>query len=53
MARKSRYNIPESTWTCPHCGFVHTATDLMRLDSNTFQCKSCGRRFLSGPAKKS
>ena len=48
MARKSRYDIPTPTWNCPHCGLVHTAADLMRLDSNTFQCKSCGRSFRAG-----
>ena len=24
-------------WKCPHCAFVHTAADLMRLDSTRFQ----------------
>ncbi len=27
MSRKSRYDIPKPTWTCPHCGFVHTSAD--------------------------
>src|SRR5664280_1475507 len=52
MARKSRHEIPAPTWTCPHCGFVHTAADLMRLDGNRFQCKSCGKSFPSGPGKE-
>jgi rubredoxin len=51
MARKRRYDIPKATWTCPHCGFPHTAAELMRLDSNRFQCKSCGKSFPSGTAK--
>ena len=51
MAHKSRYEIPAPTGKCPHCGLVHTAADLMRLDSNWFQCKSCGKSFLSGPTK--
>ena len=34
MARKARYNIPVPTWTCPHCGFVHTPADLLRLDAH-------------------
>jgi ribosomal protein L37AE/L43A len=51
MVRKSRHEIPAPTWTCPHCAFVHTPADLMRLDSNRFQCKGCGKSFLSGPAK--
>ena len=29
------------------CGFVHTAADLLRLDSHRFQCKSCGKSFPS------
>ena len=48
MTRKSRYDIPKTAWTCPHCGFVHTAADLMRLDSNRFPSKGCGRPFPSG-----
>ena len=52
MARKSRYKIPTPTWKRPHCAFVHTAGDLMRLDSNRFQCKGCGKPFLSGAAKE-
>jgi hypothetical protein len=43
MPRKSRYDIPKQTWTCPHGAFVHTAADLLRLDSDRFQCKSCGK----------
>ena len=50
MARKSRYDIPKPTWTCPHCGRIHTAADLMRLDANRFQCKACDKPFPSGPA---
>jgi hypothetical protein len=50
MARKSRYNIPKLTWTCPHRGFIHTPADLLRLDSNRFQCKGCGKPFQSGKA---
>ena len=50
MARKSRYDIPKPTWTCPHCGFVHSAADLMRLDSERFQCKRCGKPFPTGQA---
>ena len=29
------------------CGFVHTAADLLRLDSHRLQCKSCGKSFPS------
>ena len=50
MARKPRYDIPKRIWTCPHCGFIHTAADLLRLDSNRFQCKGCGKPFPSGRA---
>ena len=49
MARKSHYDIPKPTWTCPHCGFVHTAADLMRLDSDQFCCKSCGKPLQTYP----
>ena len=52
MARKSRYEIPAPTWTCPYCGFVHTPADFMRLDANRFQCKSCGKPFPSGPGRE-
>lgn len=36
---------PEAPWTCPHCGFVHTPADLLRLDSD-----DCNARV---PAKRS
>jgi hypothetical protein len=32
MVRKSHCEIPGPTWTCPHCGFVHTVANLMCLD---------------------
>ena len=43
MARKSRYNIPTLFWRCPHCGFEHTAADLVRIDGDTFRCKEVRR----------
>ena len=51
MPRKARYNIPTLIWRCPHCGFEHTAADLMRLDFNNLRCKTCGEAFPSGPGE--
>ena len=48
--RKPRYNIPKLLWKCPHCGFDHTAADLLRLECDRFQCKSCSQPFPSGTA---
>jgi rubredoxin len=45
MARKTRYNIPVPTWTCPHCGFVHRPANLMRVDFVNLRCKQCGQIF--------
>ena len=36
----------------PHCGFVHTPADLLRLDSDRLQCKGCGKPFPSMPANE-
>jgi hypothetical protein len=43
--RKIRYNIQPTFWTCPHCGFVHRAADLLRLDSDNLQCRQCKQGF--------
>jgi transposase-like protein len=48
MPRKSRYNIPIQFWRCPHCGFEHSAADLLRSGWSTFKCKQCGKDFPSG-----
>ena len=40
---------PTPTWTCPHCGHVHTPATLRRLDSDTAQCQACKRPFASVP----
>jgi hypothetical protein len=45
MARQRRYNIPVAEWLCPHCGFVHRAADLLRLNNDDLQCHSCGQAF--------
>ena len=29
MSRKRVYRITKLTWTCPHCGFDHSAADLV------------------------
>jgi hypothetical protein len=47
MARKTRYNIPKQIWRWPHCGFKHTAADLLRIDWNNFRCKECKKPFPS------
>ena len=47
MTRKSRYNIPVLFWRCPHCGFEHSAADLMRTDWDKFRSKQCGKEFPS------
>jgi len=49
LSRKSRYNIPVLNWRCPHCGFEHSAADLVRIDGEHFRCKACGEPFPSGP----
>ena len=48
-ARQRRYDVPVPTWKCPHCGFVHHAADLLRLNFDELQCRSCGRAFLAVP----
>jgi rubredoxin len=48
IPRKSRYNIPIQFWRCPHCGFEHSAADLLRSGWSTFKCKQCGKDFPSG-----
>jgi transcription elongation factor Elf1 len=53
MARKNRYNIPRPTWNCPHCGFVHSAADIVRLDDERLRCKQCGKATLRLSAKSS
>jgi len=47
--RRSHYNISTLIWRCPHCGFEHTAADLVRIDGDTFRCKQCSQPF---PSKK-
>jgi len=27
-----RYSIETPTWQCPHCGFIHHAFDVLRVD---------------------
>ena len=47
---KRRPKLPlTATWTCPHCGHVHTPATLRRLDSITLQCQACKRPFASAP----
>jgi hypothetical protein len=45
MPRKTRYNIEPYKWTCPHCGFVFGAADLIRKNFNDLRCKQCGKTF--------
>jgi len=42
-AEKSINPLPKQTWTCPHCGFVHHAADIVRLDDARLRCKQCGK----------
>jgi hypothetical protein len=49
---KIEIHIPKPIWMCPHCGRAHTPADLVRLDSDHFLCKGCGKPFLSNPANK-
>jgi hypothetical protein len=39
MSRKINYPPPRPTWTCPHCGFVHHAADMVRIDDVQLRCK--------------
>jgi hypothetical protein len=52
MARKNRYNIPRPTWTCPHCGFVHHAADILRIDNHQLRCKQCQKAFTPPSAER-
>jgi hypothetical protein len=45
MGRKNRCNIQPSTWTCPHCCFIHRPADLVRIDDERIRCKQCGQAF--------
>jgi len=50
--RKSRYNLAPMIWRCPHCGFEHTAAELMRIDGDHLRCKNCGQPFPSGKGEE-
>jgi hypothetical protein len=52
MARKNRYNIQPPTWTCPHCGFVHHAADIVRINDTQLHCKQCGKAFAPPSAER-
>jgi GNAT superfamily N-acetyltransferase len=46
MPSKRRPTLPPTpTWTCPHCGNVHTPATLMRLDNENLKCATCGEKF--------
>jgi hypothetical protein len=47
MPRKTRYNITPTKWTCPHCGFVFGAADLIRVNFDDLRCKQCGKISLA------
>lgn len=50
MTKRTRKTLPpDATWTCPHCARVHTAADLLRLDSERIRCKGCSEPFSSIP----
>jgi|SRR5579864_3593631 len=51
LAKKAAPPIP--TWTCPHCGHVHTPATLRRLDGDNVQCQGCKRPFPSAPDETS
>jgi hypothetical protein len=50
--RRNRYNIQRPTWTCPHCGFVHHAADIVRIDDERLLCKQCGQAFTPPNAER-
>jgi len=41
--RRNRYNITPTT--CPHCGFVHHAADIVRINDVQLRYKQCGKAF--------
>jgi rubredoxin len=45
MNRKINYPLPRPTWVCPHCGLVHQAADIVRIDDTQLRCKQCGQAF--------
>ena len=50
--RRNRYNIPRPTWTCPHCGFVHSAADIVRINNYQLRCKQCQKAFTPPSAER-
>jgi hypothetical protein len=52
MGRKINYPLPRPTWVCPHCGFVHHATDIVRRDDEGLLCKQCGEAFTPPSAER-
>ena len=51
--RRDRYKIQKPTWTCYHCGFVHHAAGIVRIDDAQLMCKQCGEAFTPPSAKRS
>ncbi|HEY5161952.1 MAG TPA: hypothetical protein VII81_02985, partial [Terriglobales bacterium] len=49
---KRRAKDPEiPTWTCPHCGHVHSPATLRRLDNDHLQCAGCKQSFTISQSK--
>jgi transcription elongation factor Elf1 len=49
---RNKHLRPVPTWTCPHCGHVHTPSTLRRLGSGTLECQACKKPFASIPDKE-
>jgi transposase len=46
MARTRNLKLPPApTRTCPHCGKIHTAAEILRLDGDRLKCAMCGEAF--------
>ena len=52
MARKSRYNMPELIWRCPHCGYEHSAVTCFASMLLLSAARSAGKRFLRAAEKR-
>ena len=51
MSLGSNQKQRPSTWPCPHCGFIHRAADLLRLDNHNLQCPPMRSSVPAVPAK--
>lgn len=49
---RNKHLPPVPTWTCSHCGQVHTPAALRRLGPGILECQACKHPFASIPDKK-